>query len=265
VASEVLQFGDCEVKVDQFGKGQPLILLHGEIGVRNALPFAKELAKRFHTHVVHQVGWPGTRRGHHVNSIRDVALISQECAERLGEPVTVVGLSLGGWIAAEIAVNAPSLVTNLVLISPIGIKVGGREERDFADLYLLPDREREALYYAPGRLPPLSEIEGGDIYLEKAIADAAVARYCWQPYMHDPALKTRLRRIRANSLILSGGKDAFVLNPNYYREFARLIPGARHTAIGAAGHRVEEEEPKKVAEEIAAFVAAPRSVQTEAA
>jgi pimeloyl-ACP methyl ester carboxylesterase len=80
--------------------------------------------------------------------------------------------------------------------------------------------------------------------------------------MHDPGLKDRLCRISAPTLLISGERDSFVLNPNYYKGYAALIPGAQHEIIVGAGHRVEEEEPKKIADRAVAFLTTPKPART---
>jgi pimeloyl-ACP methyl ester carboxylesterase len=121
----------------------------------------------------------------------------------------------------------------------------------------MPEPERTAVYYAPGRTPAFTAGANIDVFLEKAIADEAIARFCWQPFMHDPSLPARLRRVRAPTLILSGASDRFVLNPGYYEGYAKLISGARHETVAGAGHRVEEEEADQAAARVASFISAP--------
>ena len=92
--------------------------------------------------------------------------------------------------------------------------------------------------------------------LEIARAEEAVARYCWSPYMHDPGLRHRLRRITAPTLVVSGTNDRFVLRPDYYETYARLIgEGATLRKIDGAGHNVEEEMPDAVVALVNEFVA----------
>lgn len=248
-----LEIGECEVTVERLGSGPVLVLLHGERGLRIADAFIDRLARHFEVHVPRHVGWAGTRRADHVTTVRDIALVQQEYIERLGEPVPVVGLSIGGWIAAEIAANAPQLVSRLMLVSPIGVKIGGREDRDFADIYLLPEPERTAIYHAPGFTPSFRGNSDED-FLAIAMADDAIVRYCWQPYMHDPSLRGRLRRITASCLILHGDADRFVLRPDYFEAYAALINGARFESLPGAGHRLEEEVPEVVAKRAIDFL-----------
>lgn len=249
---EQLEVGGCAITVDRCGSGPPLVLLHGERGPHGARAFIERLGKHFEVHVPRHAGWAGTRRADHVATARDVALVQQEYVERLGGPVPLVGTSFGAWIAAEMAANAPSLVSRAVFISPIGVKIGGREERDFVDIYLLPEPERTAIYHASAFSPQFSA--DADICLEMALADDALVRFGWQPYMHDPGLGARLRRIRASSLVIHGDADRFVLNPDYFREYAALIPGAQHRTLHGLGHRLEEEDPEQVAAIVVDFI-----------
>ena len=95
-----------------------------------------------------------------------------------------------------------------------------------------------------------------EIALEIARAEEAVARYCWSPYMHDPGLRHRLRRITAPTLVLSGTNDRFVLRPDYFETYAELIGhGAAHRRIEHAGHSLEEERPDEVVTLVNDFVA----------
>jgi pimeloyl-ACP methyl ester carboxylesterase len=258
--SETLEIGGCEIVVERLGSGPALVVLHGDEGPRRASAFLEKLAERFEVHVPRLPGWSETKRASHVRTVRDIALVAQEYVERLDASAGLVGLSVGGWAAAEIAATAPGLVRKLALISPVGVKVGGREERDFEDFYLIPEPQRTAVFYAEGRAPAIDPKANIDVYLEKAIADDAVARFCWQPFFHDPTLPGRLRRVKAETLILSGAASRFVLNPGYYDGYARLIPGARHEQVAGAGHRLEEEEPEEAAARVGDFVTAAQGV-----
>lgn len=251
---ELVAVGDCQVDVRRFGHGDPVVVLPGEYGVLFADRFIEALGRSHEVIVPLHPGWGRSSRPRYVRTARDVALVQQEVIERLRRPVPVIGLSFGGWIAAEVAAGAPSLVSHLVLISPTGVKVGGREDRDFRDIFLTEPGDRRGVFYAEGRTPPIAEIEGADVYLEIAKSEDAVARYCWSPYMHDPGLRYRLRRVTARTLVISGGRDRLVLNPRYFEMYASWLgSGAEHRRLDSAGHRVEEEEPEIVAEAILSF------------
>jgi pimeloyl-ACP methyl ester carboxylesterase len=81
----------------------------------------------------------------------------------------------------------------------------------------------------------------------------AAARFAWSPYMHNPKLRARLRRIDVPVLILWGVADRIVLNPDYGRAFAAAIPGARLETVERAGHYPHIEQPDEFARRALAF------------
>jgi pimeloyl-ACP methyl ester carboxylesterase len=87
-----------------------------------------------------------------------------------------------------------------------------------------------------------------------ARARESTGRYAWSPYMHNPKLKSRLRRIDIPSLVVWGSADRMV-TPDYGRAYAAAIPGARFEAIDGAGHFPHLEQPDELARRIAGFVA----------
>ncbi len=255
VRREQVAIGECSLEVHIYGSGAPLVLLHGESGTFYSGAFLQALAKSYEVHVPVHPGWGASTRPVYVRTVRDLALVQQEYIERLcgnsggnsARSVPLVGLSFGGWVAAEIAATCPALVSHLVLVSPLGIKAGGREDRDYVDLYLTAPNDRLSLYYGKKGAPawPAGDV---DMYAETAKMEEAVARYCWSPYMHDPGLKDRLRRVSAPSLVVSGAEDAFVLNATLYDTYARLLGGATPRRLDGTGHRVEDEQPQLLAD-----------------
>jgi pimeloyl-ACP methyl ester carboxylesterase len=167
--------------------------------------------------------------------------------------IVVVGISLGAWIAAAIAVKSTARMARLVLGNPVGIKVGDRETRDILDIFAM--------------------LEGD--FLEKAFADPAVGRrdysaitddevtvvarnreatalYAWSPHMHDPKLKGRLHRIRIPTLVLWGTADRLI-DEAYGRAFAAGLPDAKFVTMGDAGHFPHIEQPQTFAAHVLAF------------
>ncbi len=165
----------------------------------------------------------------------------------------MVGVSLGAWIAAEIAVKSTARMSRLVMANAVGIKVGDRETRDIVDIFALTDKEYLELAYADpdaGRRDykalPDAEV------LAAARAREATARFAWNPYFHNPRLKSRLHRIRIPTLFLWGSHDR-MLSEAYGRAYCAMIPGARFEPIDRAGHFPDQEQPKVFAEHVLAF------------
>ncbi len=137
----------------------------------------------------------------------------------------MVGVSLGAWIAAEIAIKSTARLSHLVLANAVGIKVGDRETRDIVDIFAITEPELNELAYFD---PKLAERD----YKAMAEADVrivarnreATARYGWSPYMHDPKLKGRLHRIRIPTLFLWGTADR-ILTGGLRARLLRRHPG----------------------------------------
>src|SRR5262249_17500562 len=127
----------------------------------------------------------------------------------------VVGVSFGAWIAAGIAVKSTARISRLVLANAVGIKVGGRETRDIADVFAMVDADFNKLAYFD---PKAGERNYKSMRETEVTAVArnreALGRFAWQPYMHDPKLKNRLHRIRIPTLFLWGTHDR-ILTESY--------------------------------------------------
>jgi pimeloyl-ACP methyl ester carboxylesterase len=247
---------DTEVEFEEQGAGPTLLFLHGEDGLIFSTEVRKGLAADFRVIAPHHPGWGQSGRGRHLVETADLARLYSAWIEDFDTPPFVVGCSFGGWIAAELAALRPSDLAGLVLVAPTGVKLGDREERDFADIWMTdPEALRSALYADLGFAPSLEQLDDEDFrYI--AQAQEATARYCWSPYMHDPKLGPWLGRVSAPTLLVHGVGDRFALLPDYYERFAALIGGgARVEALAGVGHRVEEEAPDQLVELVRSFTA----------
>jgi pimeloyl-ACP methyl ester carboxylesterase len=160
----------------------------------------------------------------------------------LGRP-HVVGGSFGGWIAAELAVYAPDRVGSLTLLSAAGLRL---PEHPVLDLFLLPPAKLgETLFHDPPPPPPAPE-PGAPLDLDAVIAAyreaTSLARFTWVPYMSDPKLERRLRRITAPTLVVAPSDDR-VVPVEHARRYAELIPGAAYTEVPDCGHAMYFERP----------------------
>ena len=165
----------------------------------------------------------------------------------------MVGVSLGAWIAAEIAVKSTARMSRLVMANAVGIKVGDRETRDIADIFALTEPDYLDIAYcdpAVGRRDykalPDAEV------LAAARAREATARFAWNPYFHNPRLKSRLHRIRIPTLFLWGSHDR-MLSEAYGRAYCAMIPGARFEPVERAGHFPASRTADRFAERVLAF------------
>jgi pimeloyl-ACP methyl ester carboxylesterase len=249
----------CQVSLEiaTAGAGRPLLFLHGgDYFVQNRA-FLDRLAQRWRVLVPRHPGFGGSERPDGFRSVHDLAYLYLDLIEqqRLGD-VVLVGSSFGGWIALEMCVRSVERIGRLVLIDSLGVKFGGREERDIADIYALPAAELlRRTFFDPVRAAPdyskLDDTEAASVAGDRA----ATALYGWRPYMHDPGLRRWLQRVRVPTLVVWGESDGIV-TADYGEKLCRSLPGARLALIPEAGHYPQIERPDAVADAIEDFARA---------
>ena len=246
------------VEVSERGRGHPLLFLHPGHPAGRIDPSARIvelLAQNARVIAPTHPGFGMIQAPPKLTTIDDLAYLYLDLMEELDlRDCVVVGASLGGWIAAEMAVKTTARMSHLVLVDSVGIKPGGRESRDIADIYAVTDRQLAELVYADAKsmARDVKALPESELTL-MARSREATGRYAWTPYMHDPKLKGRLHRIRIPTLVLWGAADR-VAGPDYGRALAAAIPGAQFETIEGAGHFPHLEQPDALARRIANFV-----------
>jgi pimeloyl-ACP methyl ester carboxylesterase len=254
----------ADLDVIHVGHGAALLLLHGPTPVAAELPFIGALSAHAEIIAPSHPGFGRSPRAEQFDSMYDLVHLYLEVLECLPyERLTVLGLSFGGWLAAELACLCAHKIRGVVLVDPLGIKVGARDERDITHLFNTPPAELEArAWHDPGRRPRGPFGLGWQMHVQE-MTDAelvllargwdALCLYAWRPHLYNPHLKSWLHRIRVPTLLLWGASDRIV-TPEYGRAYSALIPGARFEVIAEAGHHPELEQPDVVASRIAAFI-----------
>lgn len=251
----------------RLGSGSPLVVLHGEDGLVFSEPFLEAAAAHHTVLAPSHPGWGAAPRTQDLTSIDDLSYVYLDYLEAItDEPVPVVGMSIGAWIAAEVAIKDASRIGLLVLVSPVGIKVSGRTTRDFLDIYAVSREKVATANYGSGPRPDLLQLDEA-AFEQLALAQETTARLCWRPYLHDSKLAARLSRIDVPTLIVWGAEDGLVLDPEtYYRAYAAAIgDNASTLCIPGVAHRIEEQAPERLVEAIADFTASVASASRTAA
>jgi pimeloyl-ACP methyl ester carboxylesterase len=240
--------------VAQEGSGRRILLLHGIAGPAAAMPLFRLLARNACVIAPSHPGFGGSELPDWVDEIEDLAYLYLDLIEELDlSDVVLVGLSMGGWVAAEMAVKSTHRLSRLVLAGAFGIKVGDRETRDIPDIFALhPDEVSGLIWHDRSVAPDLAKLS--DEAVERMLRDReAAALYLWEPYMHNPKLRRRLNRIALPTLVLRGEHDGLV-SKTYTEAYAAAIPEARCETIAGAGHVPESEQPAALAARIARFM-----------
>ncbi len=234
-----MTFSDTYVEVDgcrthlrRGGKGQPLLFLHGASGAPAIMPFMEKLAQRFEVLVPEHPGWGRSAEPEWLENIHDVAYFYLDFLEQLDlREVTLVGSSMGGWIAMELAVRDTARLKSLVLVSPAGIAAPGVQP---ADIFLMPPEELVRNLFVDEKLVQarLAAPEDVDISLKNR---HTTARLAWEPRLHDPFLPKWLHRIDVPVKIIWGKQDR-ILPVEFVAEYRRLLPAAEIKILENCGH-----------------------------
>jgi pimeloyl-ACP methyl ester carboxylesterase len=245
---------DTPIDLLREGSGSPLLFLHGAGGGGRWLAFNERLATRFDVLAPTHPGHGGSPAAEWIEHISDLAFHYLDLLDALGlARVHLVGASLGGWIAAEMATMASHRLDSLVLIDPVGIKVEGWIYPFLFGMELpeLISRVFHDPMAALALAPPDMSIETLALLYRQ---NTALARVAWNPYLYDPLLRRRLARITTPTLLAWGAHDR--LAPLICAEAWRQeIPGATLRMFEDSGHVPHLEEPEAVAAAIIEFCA----------
>jgi pimeloyl-ACP methyl ester carboxylesterase len=253
--TERLDVRGVPLDVRRRGTGRPLLLLHGEAPLDPGAPVMDLLAAHAEVIAPTHPGFGHSPRSDDLDTVYDLVHLYLELIEQLGYPrVTLLGLSFGGWLAAEIAAACPHRVERLILVDAVGIKVRDRETADILDVFnTAPAEVDRRRWHEPAKWAPDPDAMSNEALIAHARNREALCLYAWQPYLYNPRLVRWLSRITAPTLVLWGASDGIV-TPAYGRAYSARIPGARFEVIEAAGHHPELEQPGAFVARVAAFL-----------
>jgi pimeloyl-ACP methyl ester carboxylesterase len=238
--------GPVELTVEQRGEGRPYLVLHGGAGPQSVSEFAHILAEKDRNRVITPThpGFGGTPRPEVLDSVPKLARLYRGLLDEFGlEDVTVIGNSVGGWIASELALLGSPRISRMVLLDAVGIEVEGHTVTDVSGL---PLPEIQALSFhdpTPFRVDPAILPDAQKSIMATNAATLAV--YAGSQAMADPTLLARLRGVAIPALVLWGESDRIV-EPAYGQAYAAAIPGARFEVLAATGHVPQMETPELV-------------------
>lgn len=236
-----------DITVDLHGQqGHPFLLLHGGGGPGTVAPFAGLLAEQRPARVFTPVhpGFDGTVRPEWLTDVTTLAQAYAQLLDVLGlRNVAVVGNSIGGWIAAELAALGSDRISSVTLVNAVGIHVPGHP---IAHTFSLTPVELSRLsWHDPSkfRFDPSTLTE-----TQRAVmaANRATLQIYSAPHdMADPTLAERLTKVPHPTLVTWGASDQ-VVDADYGRAYARAIPGAEFRLLQGTGHMPQLETPERL-------------------
>jgi pimeloyl-ACP methyl ester carboxylesterase len=247
------QVRDISVRMLRAGGGEPLLFLHGAAGLPGWSAFFEPLAARYEVIVPEHPGFGRSDNPDWIRNVADMAMYYLDFLDGLGlQRVHLVGNSLGGWIAAELAVRNATRLATLSLISPAGLRVKGVPSGD--NFIWSPEESARNLFHdqalAERMLAQTPSEEEAELQL---INRFMAAKLGWEPRWFNPALERWLHRVPVPTLVLWGEDDKF-LPSQYAARWGERVPGAQVQMIGQCGHLPHVEQAATAANRILGFL-----------
>src|SRR5438105_119185 len=224
-STEMITVDGTTIRLLRGGSGTPVVFLHGAGGHTGWMPFLEELSQRFDVFAPEHPGFGQSDDPPWLDEVADLAYFYLDLMAGLGlAKVHLIGTSLGGWVAAEMAVRDTARLASLTLVGAVGITAGGEP---IPDIFRLPVEENLRRFYAdPERAARrLGDLARADMNIV-AKNRATVARLAYRPRFYNPALGKWLHRINVPTLLLWGAADGLV-PPAFGEAYRVLIPGSR--------------------------------------
>ena len=255
-----LAWRGATIRYRRFGRGPALLFLGSEDSLPNAPEFTDTLAQDFDVIVPDHPGFRSSDTPVWLKGIGDVAYFYLDFLDQLDlTGVHLVGSSLGGWIAAEMAVRNCERIATLNLISPFGIR---RRGTAFGDIFMWTPEENllHRLFDSvlAERFLTTARSQSQDEATAYLKDRYATARLCWHPRFHNPELERWLHRL-AKPLHLIWGDSDKVVPCAIAEAWRQALPQARLSMIERCGHLPQIEHPQATAETIRSFISEARS------
>jgi pimeloyl-ACP methyl ester carboxylesterase len=253
---ETIRVGGTDVHAWVGGQGPPLLVLHGAGGNRGWTSWMDQVSERFTVWAPSHPGFGASGDAEWMDGIDDLArfhlwLID---AAGLGRP-HVLGHSIGGWTAAEMATMSPGAIDKLILVAPVGLKPEHGEILDV--FYYSPPELLGMMVHDPKTVPEWDALFGHPptpAELEIATRNReTAARLTWKPYMHNPRLAHFLPRV-ANSTRIVWGREDRIVPVECGEQYRRLLPNATLSVLERCGHLPPIEQPDAFARLVLDFL-----------
>jgi pimeloyl-ACP methyl ester carboxylesterase len=254
---EVIELAGTSVQMVKGGTGEPLLVLHDEMGHPGWLRFHEALSQEFTLYIPSHPGFGGSKYLDWIMNMRDMAGWYLEALDDLAiGRVKMMGFSLGGWLAAEMATMNPDRFEKLILVDAMGIKPPVGEIYDMflavakefiTDSIMNPEGTAEFERICPEEPDP-AQVEYWEVAREQS------CRLGWKPYMYYPALPHLLNRLKGLPTMVVWGSDDPIVPLSAGQLYRDSIPGSRLEVLNDCGHRPEVERPEAFVKVVSEFL-----------
>ena len=243
------------IEVWEGGAGRPLLLLHPGDGFDAQAPYVAALASRYRVIAPSCPGFGRSELPKYMRSVDDLSYFYLDLIDALKlHQMIVVGISFGGWLAAEIAVKNTARIAALCLVDTLGAKFSDPMTRDITDLLSWPQHEQAQWIYHDEKLrKPTYAHLSDETALMFARNHESFGLFGWAPTLHSRHMQHRLHRIDVPTQLIWGAQDR-VVTVEYGRKWQQAIAGAQMVVIDNAGHYPQIEQPDQFVAALERFV-----------
>ena len=242
---EIVEAAGTRVQLVKGGQGEPLLILHDELGHPGWLRFHEALAQEYTLYIPSHSGFGKTERLDWIMNVRDMAGWYHEVLEDLGlERMNVLAFSLGGWLAAEMAAMCPHAFKKLVLVGAAGIlpPVG-----EIYDMFLVVAKEfLTAGFLDPANTPEFAQVCPEEPTPEQVeaweVAREEACRLSWKPYMYYRGLPQLLHRLKTLPTLIIWGREDAIVPLSAGEVYHESIKDSRLVVLDNCGHHPELEK-----------------------
>lgn len=254
---ETVAVAGSHLQLVKGGTGEPLLILHDEMGHPGWLRYHQALAQNHTLYIPSHPGFGASPELDWVMNMHDLALWYLGALDDLKlEGVKVIGFSLGGWLAAEMAVMCPQQFRKLVLVDAAGVRPPTGEIYDIFQVVARTYITRSLL--DPAATPEFQQICPDEPTPEQMevweSSREGACRLSWRPYMHYPALPHLLPRLKRLPTQIIWGRQDPIIPLGAGQHYHDSIPGSRLTVIDNCGHRPEVEKPDEFVRAVQGFL-----------
>jgi len=251
---EFLNVRGTKIQMLKGGTGDPLLYLHSAGGEVAWLPFFELLSRHYTVYLPAHPGFSQSEGLDKIDTMEDLVFHYTDLMDHLGltQPY-VAGLSLGGWLAAELASRYSHRIRKLALIDAVGLRVPGSP---IAEIFAVTSAEtRNLVFHDPqSELAKMfvPDVPAPEVLENTLKAREATARVGWNPYLCNPKLRERLYRVSVPTLVIWGESDRLV-PPAHGKAYQEGIAGSKLLILEKCGHAPPFEKPEETAKLLTEF------------
>jgi pimeloyl-ACP methyl ester carboxylesterase len=259
---QVLELATGPVAYSVRGDGPPIIVLHRDVVSPTDSPFLSALAEHYEVYAIDLPGFGASPRPAWLRNVTQLGTLTLHGIKALDLPASpLIGLGFGGWVAADIATQDNSLVSELILVSPWGVKPTNGEIADFV-LYSLEEWASLGFHDPSNYIAYCGDGIEPDVLRKWDDARETVSAVAWKPIGHSRQLAAMLSLISVPTVVVWGADDAIV-PPGCVRDWAAAMPTAKTVTIDEAGHQVDLEAPVRLGRIVHEFVKSNRTLEVK--